>query len=132
MAKDEIAKTVSKAMAEAMIPEGTGKLDNLPWILDELEHAENSLANWKERVEELKEIIRRVGGEYDEITLNGKVQFTNARIQQFRGADFKKDHPDIYKAYSDIVEREVLNTTLLAVAQPDLYAKYQTRTLRKA
>lgn len=132
MANDEIATVAtSKALAEAAIPEGTGALDNVPWLLDELEEAEGLAKYWSDRVEGLKDLVRRVAGDHTELKLNNKVVYTYEGINRLRGEALKKDHPDIYQAYSDIVSKSEFNLALFRSANPEMFAQYQTRVLKK-
>lgn len=132
MPTDDIAPiSSSRALAEAQIPAGTGELDNVPWVVQELAEAERAFTFWKVRIEELKSLLRRVAGEHEELTLNGSVEWTYSRINNIRGADLKKEHPDIYQAYLDVVPTPVFNLELFAKAKPELFAQYQTRVLKK-
>jgi hypothetical protein len=114
------------------VPEGTGVLDETPWLAEALETAEAALKYWKNRVDELKAAVRIVAGENEEITLNGKPAFTYHYINGFRGEDFRKDHPDLYEAYLHEVKKMELDTTTLRSARPEVYREYQTRQLRRA
>ena len=110
---------------------GTGVLDHTPWLLDELDAANAALGYWKKRVDDLKDAIRDVAGEKEELVLHGKTVFTYARIATFRQADFAKAHPDLFKAYQHTVETSELDVDLLKHAKPDLYREFQTRQLRR-
>jgi hypothetical protein len=120
------------ATQSVAVPEGTGVLDDVPWIPTELEKAEAALKYWKERVDELKAAVRAVAGEGEEVTLNGKPMFTYHYINGFRGEDFKKDHPDLYEAYLHPVTKQELDVKTLRSAKPDVYRQYQSRQLRRA
>jgi hypothetical protein len=114
------------------VPEGTGALDEVPWLPTALEKAEAALKYWKERVDELKAAVRAVAGESEEVTLNGKPMFTYHYINGFRGEDFKRDHPDLYEAYLHPVTKQELDVKTLRSAKPDVYRQYQSRQLRRA
>lgn len=120
------------ATQSVAVPEGTGVLDDVPWIPTELEKAEAALKYWKERVDELKAAVRAVAGESEEVTLNGKPIFTYHYINGFRGEDFKRDHPDLYEAYLRPVTKHELDVKTLRSAKPDVYRQYQSRQLRRA
>jgi hypothetical protein len=122
----------SLANRTVAIPEGTGALDEVPWLPESLEKAEAALKYWQGRVNELKAALRVVAGDNESLTLNGREVFTYNHINGFRGADFKKDHPDLYEAYLHTVEKDELDVKTLKSARPDLYKQYQSRQLRRA
>jgi hypothetical protein len=113
------------------VPEGTGVLDTVPWLVDEYDKAQRAKAYWDKRLEELKGAIEQVAGPLESITLNGDEVFTYARINSFRGAEFKKAHPDLAKVYERVREVTELDIDLLRVGQPDKFAEFQSRALRR-
>lgn len=112
------------------VPDGTGVLDEVPWLLDAYDGAKKAEAYWKKRAEELAAAVKHVAGDHEELTLNGKPVFSHRPIETFRGADFKKDHPDLYQAYLHMVEKPELDVRTLKSARPELYKEYQSRQLR--
>jgi hypothetical protein len=126
---DDVATKVADPLFTDL-PVGTGVLDQVPDLPEELRKAERALKYWKVRVEELQGALRMVAGEHETLTLHGEPAFTYNYINTFQGKKFEKEQPDLYRAYLEEKKVQQLNVELLKLARPDVYRLYQSRQLR--
>jgi hypothetical protein len=83
---------------------------------------------------ELDDVQRRIQdrmGDSESATIDGDEMFTWKRINGLNETKFKKAYPQIARAYTDIVEKEVINKDLLRTAQPDIFRQFQTRQFKR-
>lgn len=116
---------------EVAVPQGTGVLDEVPWLVLEFDKAQRAKEYWDKRLEELRDALRAAAGEHEALVLNGETVFTYEYINQFRGKDFAKAYPDLAKVYERERTITELDVDLLKVGQPEKYKQFQTRALKR-
>lgn len=87
----------------------------------------------QEQEEELAKVQARIQeamGEAESATVEGREVYTWKRINGMNQTKFKKAYPAIAKAYTDLVEKEVLNIDLLRQTQPEIFREFQTRQFK--
>jgi hypothetical protein len=83
---------------------------------------------------ELDDVQRRIKermGESESATIDGGEIFTWRRIDGVNETKLKKAYPQIAAAYTDLVEKPVLNKDLLREAKPDIFREFQTRQFKR-
>lgn len=95
-----------------------------------LKAKEAELGRVQREFDQLKAAFQaRVGRNYAG-TIEGQEVFTHRPINNFRGKEFRDDHPILAKAYTETVEKEELDVAALKRDHPALYAEYQSRQFR--
>jgi hypothetical protein len=101
-------------------------------LSDQLIYAEEQLKLWTGIVDELKDKLREAAGDDEEVTVNGKVFWTYALTAKLREKAFHAEQPeelvDQFMRYDSV---RVLDVAKLKRQRPDLYRKYQSRSLRR-
>lgn len=62
--------------------------------------------------------------------LKGREVLTYAPINAFNEGLFKKEHPDLHKFYTRLVEVEQFDRESFERTRPEIYAEYQTRQMK--
>lgn len=106
------------------------ELDGVEGLLAEHRRCLDSIKQWEERRDALAAKIEEIMGDAEVGTVEGREVVTYARTDRFQGSRFKKDHPDLYEVYTDLVEVPQLNVKSIKLARPELYEQYQSRSLR--
>lgn len=109
------------------------KIVNLDAFAAKIAAAQEARRNAEELIafaEGIEAEIKEAMGDAIEATVFGAPRFTYNKKQAFRFAEFKKDHPHIYRNYVEMVEQPVLNKEKLLAEQGDVLADYQTREFR--
>ncbi len=80
---------------------------------------------------EQDEEIKKAMGDKEEATIFGVPYFTYTKKAAYRFAEFRTDHPHVYRQYVRPVMAEELDKDRLLAEQGDLLASYQTREFRR-
>jgi len=104
-----------------------------PAVSASLEYAKEQKAWWAAQEDKFATQLKEAAGDEDELVIDGKVVWTFARTATLQLARFKKEQPEeLVEAFLELQEEQVFNAAKLKRQRPDLYAEYQTRTLRRA
>lgn len=97
-----------------------------------LRYAREQRDFWTKTYNGLVNDAEKLAGEDPELTVDGKVVFTNNPTANFQGAKFKKDEPDAAAFYTRkrTVEEEYLDLDGLKRSRPELFKRYQSRSFR--
>lgn len=105
-------------------------LDDMADDLANLRIVDSMIATWEATRKEIRERIAARLGEDGEGTLNGRPVFAYGPTAKFAGKKFTEDYPEIAEQFTAAKVQQVLDTEQLRRALPDLYRKYQVRSLR--
>ena len=75
--------------------------------------------------------IKEAMGDKEEATIFGVAYFTYTNKDAYRFAQFRDEHPHVYRQYLRPVQTEELDKERLIAEQGDLLANYQTREFRR-
>ena len=85
---------------------------------------------WEERRDKLAKEIGAVMGDAEVGTVNGEPVLTFKFQERFRGKDFQRDYPDMYRLYTGVVAKTTFDLDRFKVSRPDLYEQYKVRALK--
>lgn len=122
LVKDLVAaKTAPPATAFA--------LDTQVQLLAEDRECAKNLAWWKKRREAIQEQLKELMGENTSGTVDNHEVLTYEYQDRFNSTAFRDEYPNLYKTYSREVTREEFDPEWLRKQRPDLYRKFQVRSL---
>lgn len=75
--------------------------------------------------------IKAAMGDAEEATIFGVPYFTYTKKDAYRFAQFREEHPHVYRQYLVPVMKEELDKDKLIAEQGDILASYQTREFRR-
>jgi hypothetical protein len=117
--------------SELVVPEQTRReLDQYVDKLSDYKECQRMVEFWNKRLDRLKSELAAVMGDATVGTVNGEGVLFYAWKEQFRGADFRRDYPDMYKLYTHDVAVNKFDEEWLRASRPDLWEKYQVRSMR--
>ena len=105
------------------------RLEMIVDLLQKEAEAARATAAWQKRRDQLREAIATYMGDATEGMVGSEVVVVYDYVDQFRESEFKKNYPEIWKAYQREDIRMVLDRDLLKRAQPERYREFQTRKL---
>jgi hypothetical protein len=115
-----------------MEAESTVALDVAVGKLIEWREAEREIAALEQVAKKLKgevrEALRSCGA--DGGTICGVTVVTRKATNTFRGAQFKKDRPDLAGQYTTVISREELDVESLKRDHPDIATQYLAEALK--
>jgi hypothetical protein len=98
--------------------------------LADYKEAQRMIEFWKKRLDSIKAEFVEILGDFTVGTVNGEEVLFYEPKEQFQGAEFKKDYPDMARLYTREVVKKELDTQWLRQERPDLWRQYQTRAMR--
>lgn len=104
-------------------------LDSYVPLLDEIKECQRMEAFWKERLARLRTSLAGIMGSAEIGTVNGEEAVTYEPTARFNGSAFKKQYPNLSKAFMHTVEKSEWDLDLLRKSRPDLYAQFQVRPI---
>ena len=116
-------------MAKEIVPAFSTPMDDEVELLLAHQKCKENERFWHKQAEEIEERIKMLLGDSVEGTVNGREAVTYEYTDRMRTADFKKDDPELYEIYVEEHEVRSFNVEKFKLARPDLYRRYQSRTL---
>jgi hypothetical protein len=114
------------------------KDEPLPAVLDEIADLvfmeamlREYVEDWKAKLEACQAKIQEAMGDHETATLNGKLVFTWKRIDRLNETALKKASPNLYQAFTHLVEVPKLDKDLFRMGQPELYREHQVRQFKR-
>jgi hypothetical protein len=89
------------------------------------------VTDWTEKLEACQAKLKEAIGDREEATLAGKVVFTWKRIDRVNETELKKKNPNLYQAYTHLVEVPKFDKDLFRMGQADLYHQFQVRQFKR-
>jgi hypothetical protein len=105
-------------------------LDNYVPLLAEIVECQNMVDFWEKRLKRLKEGLGALLGEAHNGTVNGEQAVAYEPVNRFNTTAFRRQYPNLWRAYVHTVSKEELDVEMLRLSRPDLYAEFQVRPLR--
>ena len=136
---DELArlddKEVEQAARELVIrtahPDVEVKsLDEHVGLLYQIKEYQDSIDFWQDKLDDAKAQLAVVMGTAQVGTVAGQEAVVYKFINSFRGGEFKKQYPDLYRAYSREKRVTEFSVDWLRSKRPDLFREFQTRPMK--
>lgn len=106
-------------------------LDHLAGVAQAANEARQRAAELIAFANEQDAKIKEAMGDKEEATIFGVPYFTYTNKAAYRFAEFRDEHPHVYRQYLEPVTEERLNKEKLIAEQGDILAGYQTREFRR-
>ncbi len=105
-------------------------LDSNVDLLAALAECTSMIAFWEEELKKTKARLADVMGDAEQGTINGEPVFFYERQNRFRGGDFAKAYPDMYKFYTRDKTIQRFDEEWFRSSRPDLWKEFQSRPMR--
>lgn len=113
------------------VPEPVRKsLDAYVDLLNLLAEAKRMVAFWEGEEQKTRQRIAEVLGDAEVGTVNGEEVLTYKVEERFRGGDFSKAYPDMYKLYTREVTKTEFDLASFKLSRPDLYREFRVRAMK--
>lgn len=89
------------------------------------------VADWKEKLEVCQAKLQAAIGDNETATLGGKLVFTWKYIDRLNETDLKKHSPNLYSAFTHLVEVPKFDKDIFRQAYPELFRQYQVRQFKR-
>lgn len=93
-------------------------------------HARDAAKDWDKEEKRLRTEIEAAAGGATSITVDGVPVISHEPIATFQGSRFKKDFPELYRAFTTTKTVDVFDVELLRHHSVDLYEQYRARQFR--
>ena len=115
------------------VPEPERKsLDAYVDLLDLLAEAKRMAAFWKGEEAKARERIAQVLGDAEIGTVNGEDVLTFRFEERFRGSDFRKAFPDMYKLYTREIVKTDFDLESFRLSRPEMYEEFRVRSMKSS
>lgn len=126
----DLEPVIDSTLVTPTTVKGQMSLDHIANVVDGVRECQEMIGYWERRLADLKARIADEMGTNTSGVVNGREVVVFETKNQFNGAGFKKEYPDLARLYVHTVPREEVDVDLLRHAQPAIFAQFQTRSMR--
>lgn len=90
----------------------------------------NMIKFWTQQRDLVRAQLKELMGVNEVGTVNGQEVFFYQYQDRFNTAEFKKQYPNLYRAYMHTVTKEEVDVEMLKQSRPDIYRQFQVRAVR--